>query len=98
MVLGGADADHELVGDLAVREAVCDERQYLCLPTRKPEALPLARDDLGQVPVAGRGREVRERGAHVSPGRVEQVIGRIHLWCVCRRHCLRRSRRLISPS
>jgi hypothetical protein len=81
VVLGRPDADHELFGDLTVREAVRDERQHLGLAARQPQALPLARDDLGQVPLTGRGREVRKRGAHVVPGRVQQMVRRIDLCC-----------------
>jgi hypothetical protein len=86
VVLGGPDADHELLGDLAVREAVGDERQDLRLAFRQPEALPFLRDDLGQVPLAARGREVRERCAHVTAGRVQQVVGRVGLDCACGVH------------
>jgi hypothetical protein len=74
VVLCGPDADHELLGDLAVRAAVRDEGQDLRLAARQPEALPFSRDGLGHVPLAVRGREVRERCAHVTAGRVQQVV------------------------
>ena len=60
-MLGGADADHELLGDLAIRQATRDEGQHLRLALRQPEALPLLRDNVRDAPLAARVHGVPEQ-------------------------------------
>jgi hypothetical protein len=49
VVLGGLGADHELGGDLPVREAEGEERQHLGLAAREPQVDACTRDGLAKL-------------------------------------------------
>ena len=61
-------ADHEVLGDLGVRETVGDQREHLCLTWGEPVGQPIGRGR------GGRGL-VLERGKHgLLHGRIERCI------------------------